>query len=132
MTKHVGCVFVYCGQFVNLLCAFVHCLFYELIARLSAAMCLVGLCGSVECYYLLLICVDGVWKIKNREKVSLGVNVVPCLLTVNREMWAACDASVHVISIASSSSSASSSKLVVTKVCLLNVYWYTALRARQC
>ena len=68
----------------------------------------------------LLVRVDGVWRVKSREKVSLGSNTVSCLLAVNREIWAACDASIHVISIAtSSSSSSSSSKLVVTKVCCL-------------
>ena len=64
---------------------------------------------------MIFLSTDGVWSIKSREKVSLGSNIVSCLLAVNREMWAACDASVHVISISSSSSS---SKLVVTKVCL--------------
>ena len=61
-----------------------------------------------------MVCVDGVWKTKSREKVSLGASTVSCLLAVNREMWAACESSIHVISTASSSSS---NKLVITKVC---------------
>ena len=64
-------------------------------------------------------CVGGVWKAKGRERLSLGVASVSCLLAVSHEMWAACESSIHIISVAASSSSLSSNKLVITKVCFL-------------
>jgi len=62
----------------------------------------------------MLVCLDGVWKTKSREKVSLGGSSVSCLLAVNRDLWAACESSIHIISCSSSSSS---NALVITKVC---------------
>jgi hypothetical protein len=61
---------------------------------------------------LLSIILDGVWKVKNREKVVLGGDVVSCLLTINDTVWAACESSVHIITL-----SVNGNKLVVSKVC---------------
>jgi len=58
-------------------------------------------------------CADGVWKAKSKEKMSVGTSSVSCLLAVNRELWAACESSIHVVSVKASSSS---NKLVVNKV----------------
>jgi len=61
--------------------------------------------------------VDGAWKAKSRERVSLGGGSVSCLLAVNRELWAASESSVHIVSIAAAASPSSSNKLVINKVC---------------
>jgi len=67
---------------------------------------------ALDSHGCMLVCVDGVWKTKSREKLSLGGSSVSCLLAVNREMWAACESFIHIIS-----SSSSSHKLLFTKVC---------------
>jgi len=75
-----------------------------------------------QCVYMLRVmmgCVDGVWKTKSKEKVSVGASSVSCLLAVNRELWVACESSIHVVSVKASSSS---NKLVVNKVCYL-LFW---------
>lgn len=62
-------------------------------------------------------CVDGAWKTKCAEKLQLGSGHVSCLLVVCREVWAACETSIHVISTAAAAASASVDKPVLTKVC---------------
>ena len=64
-------------------------------------------------------CIDGVWKPKSREKLSLGGSSVSCLLAVNRDLWAACESSVHIIS----SSCASSSSKLVSKVYMRHCHY---------
>ena len=72
---------------------------------------------------------DGVWKMKNREKITLGSDIVSSLLLVGHEVLAACDSNIYVLRMENDLSKYAGTKPSVTKVVsFVFFYWIATWR----
>jgi hypothetical protein len=54
---------------------------------------------------------DGVWKVKSHDKLTLGGSTVSCLLPIRGDMWAACESSIHIMTVTAAASSGKHSSI---------------------